>query len=94
MNLQYSLRAMGVHVSAPTLLFGDNNGVIQNTTIHDSLLSKKHVAISYHMVRESVAAGITIPMKISSQENYADMLTKALVAPVFNYLVTGIFYGA
>eukprot|EP00957_Ditylum_brightwellii_P122348 9330455-Ditylum_brightwellii.AAC.1 len=34
------------------------------STVLDSLLKKKHVAIAYHKTRESVAAGITHPVKI------------------------------
>jgi hypothetical protein len=39
-------------------LFGDNLGFVQNATMKDdSLLKKnKHVAISYHKVREAAAA--------------------------------------
>jgi len=89
--LRYALRSMGVHVSSPTKVFGDNMAVILNTTIADSLLTKKHIAISYHMVREAVAAGVVQPIKIDTKENYADMLTKALASTEFRYFVTGIF---
>ncbi len=54
----YMLRSMGIHVEhTSSHLFGENLGVIQNTTIRDSLLLKKnHVAISYHKVREAAAS--------------------------------------
>ena len=42
------LRCMGVKAEDASYVFGDNLGVIQNVTIKDSLLKKKHVAISYH----------------------------------------------
>ena len=56
--LRYMLRCLGVNVDTASAVYGDNLGVIQNANINDSLLKKKHVAISYHKVREAVAAGI------------------------------------
>ena len=68
------LRCLGVNVDTDSAVYGDNLGVIQNATIKDSLLKKKHVAISYQKVRESVAAGIIVPTKIASADNFADCL--------------------
>ena len=42
--IRYMLRSMGVRVAHASYLFGDNLGVVQNVTIKDSLLKKKHVA--------------------------------------------------
>jgi hypothetical protein len=53
MAIRYMLRCLGVQVSVPSYVMGDNLGVIQNATIKESLLKKKHVAISYHRVREA-----------------------------------------
>jgi len=39
-------------------LFGDNLGVIQNASIPEATLQKKHAAILFHRVRECVAAKI------------------------------------
>jgi hypothetical protein len=49
-SLRYMLRCLGVKVTHATYVFGDNMGVLQNATIKESLLQKKHVAISYHKV--------------------------------------------
>ena len=92
-EIRYSLRSLGISVIAPTLLFGDNNGVIQNCTLSESQLQKKHVAISYHKVRECVAAGMIQPIKIAGEENFADLLTKALTPQTFRYLVSGLLFG-
>jgi hypothetical protein len=51
------LRCLGVPVTKPTNLYGDNFGVIQSATIPDGELKKKHIAISYHYVREAITAG-------------------------------------
>ena len=77
-SLRYVLRSMGVKVSKPTTLFGDNLGVIQNASIPDSDLKKKHVAIAYHYVREAIAAKIINVVWIKSHENFSDLCTKAL----------------
>jgi hypothetical protein len=40
---------LGIPVMKPTILYGDNFGVIQSaTTIPEGELKKKHVAIAYH----------------------------------------------
>ena len=91
--LRYMLRCLGVKVETPSCLMGDNLGVIQNATIKESLLKKKHVAVSYHMVREATAARIALPVKIKSKDNYSDHLTKSLAFADFSRLTGGIFYG-
>jgi hypothetical protein len=86
-SVWYMLHCLGVKIEHVTYMFGDNLGVTQNAMIKDSLLKKKHVAISYHRVQEAMAAGIVHPMKIDSKDNYADMLTKSLNERVFCTLV-------
>ena len=71
------MRSFGVKVEKPTIVYGDNLGVIQSVSREDAALKKKHVAIAYHMVRETVAAGIILPHHVGSKANKADMLTKA-----------------
>ena len=47
-----------VPIDGPANVFCDNNGVVKNTTIPESVLAKKHNAINYHAIREAVAAKI------------------------------------
>ena len=82
-SLRYMLRCLGVPVTAPTNVFGDNFGVIQSANIPHSDLRKKHVAISYHFVREAVAAKTINPIWIRTDENFADIATKALDVVTF-----------
>ena len=82
-SIRYMLRCLGIPVSKPTVIYGDNLGVIQNAACADSQLKKKHVAISYHSVRESVAAGITQPIKIDGKYNFADINTKQIARDPF-----------
>ena len=36
-------------------MFGDNQSVVTSATIPHSKLNKRHVALSYHRVREAIA---------------------------------------
>ena len=90
--LRYMLTFLGVNVDTASEVYGDNLGVIQNATIKDSLLKKKHVDISYyHKVREGVAAGIIFPINISSTDNFSECLTKFLPIADHNRSMNGLF---
>jgi hypothetical protein len=52
--------------------------VVINTTVPSSQLKKKHNAIAYHRIRESIAARIVTFAHISTKDNLADMLTKPI----------------
>ena len=59
-------------------MFGDNLSVILNSQNPAADLSKKHVAISFHMVREAVAAGIIEPYWLRNWYNTSDIMTKKI----------------
>jgi hypothetical protein len=82
-SIRYMLRCLGVEVTYASLICGDNSAVISNCTLSDSLLKKKHVAIAYHTTREAAAAGIIHPVKVSSANNFSDILTKAVSKKTF-----------
>ena len=89
-SIRYMLRCLGVPVTRPTDLFGDNFGVIQSAEIPEGELKKKHIAISYHYVREAIAARIVNALHAHwcrSYENFADICTKALGATIFTDIV-------
>ena len=46
----YKLRMMGIPVEDPTFIFGDNQSVLANTNIPESILKKKTQSIAYHFV--------------------------------------------
>jgi hypothetical protein len=77
-TMRYILRSLGIKVTSPSSLSGDNAGVISNTTNPDATLKKKHIALSFHSVRENVSAGVICPRQVSSENNIADLLTKPL----------------
>ena len=80
-SIRYMSCCLGVRANHASLICGDNKGVVLNSTIPDSLLKKKHVAIAYHRTREAAAASICHPIKTKSEN--ADLLTKALTGKSF-----------
>ena len=74
--IHYMLRSLGVTVRGATALCGDNLGMIMSSTNPDSELKKKHVAISFHKLRECAAAGIVNLIKVCTTVNRSDILTK------------------
>jgi hypothetical protein len=89
-SIRYMLRCLGVPITKPTNLYGDNFGVIQSAEIPEGELKKKHIAISYHYVREAITAKIVNARWCRSHENFADVCTKALGTTVFMDLVTDL----
>ena len=71
-----TLRYLGVPVRGSTYMFGDNQSVITSSTISHSSLSKRHNALSYHRVREAIAAKIIKFHFIDGKQNPADILSK------------------
>ena len=80
--LRYKLRMMGIGIQGMTNTFCDNASVIQNITDPSSMLTKKHNAIAYLKVQESVAAGEQRIAYEPDRYNVADMLTKSLSGPM------------
>ena len=79
-SIRYKLRMFGVPVVGPANLLCDNRGVVKNTSVPASVLSKRHNAINYHSVREAAAAGILRVGKEDTATNIADLFTKMLLS--------------
>jgi hypothetical protein len=77
-GLRYKLRMMGVTLSGPTFVYGDNMSVVHNTHRPESVLKKKSNSICYHAVRESAAMGESIIGNVPSVDNPADICTKVV----------------
>jgi hypothetical protein len=92
MDLRYTLRMMGVPLDGPSWLFGDNQSVITSSTLPQSNLNKRHNALSYHRVRECIAAEILYFLHCASQYNPSDFLTKFLVYTKFRPLVQPLLF--
>jgi len=57
-SLQYKLCMFGVPLLGLANMLCDNQGVVNNVTKPESVLSKNHNQICYHHIYEAVAAGI------------------------------------
>lgn len=75
-GLRIKLKCFGIPISGPANVFCDNNAVVKNTSHPESVLNKKHNAINFHVVRESVAARIMRVGKEDTATNIADVFTK------------------
>ena len=77
-GLRYKLSMFGVPIVGPASVLYDNQGVVKNTSLPDSVLSKRQNAVNYNVVREAGAAGIIRVGKEDGQTNLADAFTKML----------------
>ena len=68
----------GVPLDGPAIIFGDNEAIYKNTSIPESILSKKHHSIAYHRCREEVAALTVRIAKEGTNTNLADLFTKLM----------------
>ncbi len=91
-GLRDKLRMMGVPISGPSYIYGDNKSVITNTSKPESTLKKKSNSICYHAVREAVAMGECMTTHIPTNDNLSDMLTKVLSGGKRRQNVKGLAY--
>ena len=76
--MRYLLRGMGIPVTQPVRILGDNQGVLESTAKYQASLKKKHVGVAYSRCREAMAWRVCDYRKIHTKSNLADMFTKAL----------------
>lgn len=78
-----------MYLSTP-VLFCDNINALY-MTINPILHARtKHIDLDYHFVREKVAKGSLITRFVRSQNQLADIFTKALSTNQFNILRTKV----
>ena len=70
-----SLRYLGVPVKE-SFMFGDNESVVNSSNMPTGKLHKRHIALSWHLVRASIAAKVLRFIHIPGAINPADMLSK------------------
>jgi hypothetical protein len=85
--MRYKLRLLGVKLEDQTIMLGDNMSVVLNTTIPSSSLNKKHLACSYHRIREAIAGKFVKFGHVRSEHNFADINTKPLGTTAFHRLI-------
>ena len=76
-DLRNTLRYLGVSVTGPTILFGDNKTVVDGSMNLNSRLHKRHMILSYHRVRSAIAAKIIRFIHMAGMHNPSDILSKA-----------------
>ena len=86
------LRILEVSMQGPSYMFGDNLAVINSSRIPDDTLKKRHNTLSYHRIREAIAAQIIILYHIDGKENPADVLTKFLDSKTWWHLLKPILH--
>jgi hypothetical protein len=77
-GLRNKRRMTGVPIDGPSYVFCDNQSVIANSSRPESLLKKKWNAIAYHPVRESCALKEILICNLLTDQNVADLMTRAL----------------
>ena len=77
--LRYKLRMFGIPIEGASDILCDNNSVVKNSSLPQSVLQKKHHSITYHFVREHAARGIIRVAKIDGTTNLADLFTKTTI---------------
>ena len=71
---------MGIPVTQPTYIFGDNQSVLVNSGTPHSQLKKKANSVAYHHVREGSALDEWRVAYVNTHENASDMMSKPLPA--------------
>ena len=83
---------MGVPLTGPSFIYGDNKSQVTNSTRPELILKKKCNSVCYHAIRESVAMGELLITHISTQFNLADFLTKVTNSATRRRLVGNVLF--
>jgi hypothetical protein len=89
-GLIYKIRMVGIPLSGPTYIYGNNKSQVTNSSRPELNLKKKCNSICYHAIREPVAMGETLLTHIRTGENLADFLTKTTSGTIRRKLVSGV----
>ena len=70
---------MGIPVTNPAFIYGDNQSMLWNTSVPDSTLKKKPSSVAYyHFVREGVTRNKWITGYVNTAGNPPDVSTKMI----------------
>lgn len=84
------LRELGYNLSSAPTIYCDNLSATTysaNPVFHSRM---KHLALDFHFVRERVQAGLLRVTHVSGDDQLADVLTKPLLRPRFQLLISKI----
>ena len=68
-DIRQTLRYLKLSHQVQAYMFGDNKSVVTSSTVPHSFLSKRHNILSYHRVREAIAAKILVFHWCDSSQN-------------------------
>jgi hypothetical protein len=91
-GLRYKLCMMGVGISGPLYIYGDNMSVIHNTQRPESMLKKKSNSMCSHAIHKSVAMGESLTGHIGTNKNVGDLATKVLYGQKRRDMVSQLLY--
>ena len=91
-GLRYKVRMMGIPLTGPSYIYGDNKSQVTNSSRPESTLKKKCNSICYHAIRESVAMGESLITHIKTDDNLSDFLTKTTSGAKRRKLVSGVVH--
>jgi hypothetical protein len=92
-DLRNTLRYLGVPIRERSYMFGDNQSVVNSSMQVHAKLHKRHSILSFHRVRETIAAGIVLFHFIPGHLNPADILSKHWgYSQIWNRLKTLLFW--
>ena len=72
------LQSIGVPIKGTINIHSDSESVLKSAANPGHELKRKHVAISYNLVRENIATGVISLWKIDTKLNPGDPMTKGL----------------
>ena len=75
-DIRQTLRYLRVPIKSKAYMFGDNKSVVTSSKVPLSLLSKRNNILSYHRVREAIAAKKLAFHWCDSSQNKSDILCK------------------
>ena len=67
-GIRYNLRIMGVPISSPSYIYGDNMLIIHNTQRPDSTLKKNSNSIFYQNLLGSVSMGESLTVNVGTNK--------------------------
>ena len=75
-DLRNTLRYLGVPIHEKSYMFGDNESVVNSSSIPHAKLHKRHTALSFHHVCEAVTSKYVGFYFLPGCDNPADILSK------------------
>ena len=91
-GLRYKIRMMGIPMSGPTYIYGDNKYQVTKLFRPELTLKKKCNSIFCNAICELVVMGETLLTHIRTGENLADFLTKTTSGTKRRKLLSGVVH--